>query len=146
MCLNEEIAVKISKKLVKRVLKVAFVVSCTFLLAKQVEANTVYKDLKPNKIRIINGNYAETYGGAIEVKYGESQGDIIADFIHNSIWTNNALYIFYTRGGAISNEGTIKSISGNFTENYIEISKQGYGAAIYNAGTIGDINSNFTDN
>lgn len=137
---------KISKKLVKRVLKVALVMSCTFLLAKQVEANTVYKDLKPNKIRIINGNYAETYGGAIEVKEGENQGDIIADFIHNSIWTNNALYIFYTRGGAISNEGTIKSISGNFTENYIEISKQGYGAAIYNAGTIGDINSNFTDN
>ena len=58
---------KISKKLVKRVLKVAFVVSCTFLLAKQVEANTVYKDLKPNKIRIINGNYAETYGGVLVI-------------------------------------------------------------------------------
>ena len=51
-----------------------------------------------------------------------------------------------SNGGAIFNEGTIKSITGDFIGNYASGGYNAYGGAIYNSGTIESITGDFIGN
>ena len=70
---------------------------------------------------------------------------INADFINNYVRSS-----YGASGGAITNDGTIKKIEGNFTGNHAdELSwNSGLGGAIYNydTGSIGNITGDFTGN
>ena len=87
----------------------------------------------------INQTNNSQNGGAIINSSGFSIGDITAYFVNNHTPKNH--------GGAIYNDGSISSIAGDFIENYVEITGNGFGGAISNLdGTIGAINSNFIGN
>ena len=70
------------------------------------------------------------------------------DYINADFINNYATSSFSTNGGAITNEGTIKKIEGNFTGNHAGgLSKNyGLGGAIYNTGSISNIIGDFTGN
>lgn len=79
---------------------------------------------------------ANMNGGTVNI------GSITADFIYNHIISGTK-----GTGGAIANNETIESISGNFIGNYISATqKEAKGGAIYNAGTINSISGNFIGN
>lgn len=82
--------------------------------------------------------YGHAYGGAI---YNSTYtiDDIVGNFIYNQA----------IAGGAISNFGTIKQLSGTFIMNKVSSSVLGKkleGAAIYNSGTIQELDADFIAN
>ena len=92
------------------------------------------------------GNYASSSahakGGAIYNAYRVTIGDITGDFIGNYVDSSN----YWTKGGAIYNEGTIGDITGDFIGNYASGDNSASGGAIDNGGTIGDITGDFIGN
>ena len=115
------------------------------LTANIVADGSIDKTGYLNSSANINGTISGTFKGnntAVALRNSGTIGVITADFVNN-------INIGYWGPGAIYNEGTIDSISGNFTGNsktseatYVE------GGAIYNSGTItnGITNSTFTGN
>lgn len=81
------------------------------------------------------------YGGAIGNQAGYSIGNIASFFV------NNKNYETKGHGGAIYNAGSILTITGDFIENFVDVTNGGFGGAISNLeGTIGTIDSNFIAN
>ena len=99
---------------------------------------------------VLNSIYSETskYGGAIYNKPSDKTTGIttiVGDFIHNEVYVYGNDYE-EANGGAIFNNGTIQSITGDFlSNNAISDYNYGVGGAIYNEynGTISSINGNF---
>lgn len=88
-----------------------------------------------------NSNYSDQYGGAIanfvENDVSSAINSISSNFNNNYIVVNNSEAF----GGAIYNNGTISTITGNFIENHIDQDNldtvDAKGGAIYNIGTNG---------
>ena len=108
-----------------------------------VSGGAIYND--GAKIGTINANFieneAQREAGAIYNSGNSSDnkgiGTISGNFIKNKVTGEIARD---TKGGAISNTGTINSITAaNFTNNTVDSTngRSGYGGAIYNSGTIG---------
>ncbi len=82
----------------------------------------------------------QTEGGAI-YNAGSSQIDNIeSNFIANHVEASTS-----AKGGAISNHGTLTSVKGDFTDNYVKSGKV-YGGAIYNDNEISEVQGNFVNN
>ncbi len=96
---------------------------------------TVIGDFTGNFAQAENGN---AMGGAV---YNSDTSYLAGDFSDNHAMGANAY------GGAIYNEGTIGTVTGNFSGNYVSAEEEAYGGAIYNEdGTISSITGSFTGN
>ena len=104
-------------------------------------------------IRTSGSRYGQSSGGAIHntgeiaINSDGTKGDLIANFVGNSVYAtgNNSSAYAHAYGGAIYNSGTIGNIRGIFIENYSDSS----GGAVCNyssAAKIGDIHGIFIKN
>ena len=89
-----------------------------------------------NKGFVNNISYAQTnaWAGALYNSQNAEIGELIADFTGNS-----AKGVDWAIGGALVNFGTVHTLTGKFTNNYVSVSSSdGYalGGAIYNAGVL----------
>ena len=102
----------------------------------------------------INGNFVDNnstgkeqaYGGAID-NLEASIGDIKGDFVNNSAVSEEFGRISGAFGGAMSNQGNVGAIEGNFYGNHATAQVYASGGAVFNStGHIDGIEGNFTGN
>ena len=104
-----------------------------------------------------NTHSGETTTERVKVRSGETRDNLTGDFVNMHYSSPTASYL-YDSGAAISNEGIIKSVEGNFISNSSEMknnspntSTLSHGGAIYNyskngTAEIGSITGDFVNN
>ncbi len=117
----------------------------------QANGGAIQNNDKNAVIKNINGNFAgnsatgsvQAWGGAIDNAAGTIE-HITGNFSNNQAVGNgrNADAI----GGAISNQGSIKTVNGSFLGNEATANKGAYGGAVYNDSVISEIRADFAGN